>query len=307
MARADIYMKGLPLWLPLLFGLAFSFFVNHRILAEDSEAVGSVLQLDSRGRLLVSVAVEGHESQYPFLLDTAAEKTVLYRTLVSLLDLEAIPFRSERVFTATGTRSVQVYRVGSLIALGRELDVPEMVAMPDQLGVEHYGTLGQDLLRGKRLIVMPTAAFLQDPEVSLPDGKWLKINGRPVGRGAIAVEVKIGSLTLPAVVDTGSEITVINGPAFEALKDEMPTDWIEGTTGLSSAAGSVQARRLFVPALEIGDWRLDEQSIATAQLPVFRILGAYHAPAMILGADVLLQSNAIAIDFAQWEIYVRQP
>lgn len=275
--------------------------------AIQAEAEAS-LRLDPQGRVLVDVVAADGQA-YPFLLDTAASRTVVYRTFVSLLDLEASRGQSRRVITATGPREMQVYRVGKIHALGTAFDLKETVAFPDPRGRGVYGILGIDIMHGRRLALGGDGArfLLEDDEDWLDDPSWLVAEGRPVGYGSLAVTVTIAGVEIPAIVDTGAGATVLNRMAGAELKGKAGVEVGAGAASVSATAGSVAAEVLVVEHLTIGDWRKENQRLVVADLPVFSAFGAKHAPAMILGADVLLSAANMVIDFKAWRLCVQVP
>lgn len=295
------------MWLPFLF-----FFMAGLVPVAGSDpadveripAATTKLKQDEQGRVLVDVAVRG-EGPYPFLLDTAASRTVMYRTLVSVLGLEAVPFRSRRVMTATGTREMQLYRIGELKALGKSLQVKETVAMPDPSVDGISGILGIDILRGHVLMLDRTGVRLDDDRNVKREPGWLDLKARAVGYGSLAATVVIKGVEIHALVDTGSGATVLNGPAFEALQEIIPAGVTDDQASVSASGRAMAAHVIKVPGMTIGDWELGEQRLVSAHLPIFSTFGASRAPAMILGMDVLLQADTVAMDFKRWRMMVR--
>ncbi|WP_417451008.1 retroviral-like aspartic protease family protein [Kordiimonas sp.] len=290
-------------WLPL-FVLA--------VLCTAAVRAGDYITIsDNHGRRLVDTQVDGHGS-FPFLLDTAASHTVVYRKLVSEAGLAAIPLRSSTVFTATGRREMQIYRITAVTALGRVMPVGETVAMPDPGGgpATPYGILGADFLRGHVLVVdggrvrllSGRAAFQPDTD---PDYRWHAVAGRAVGRGSVAVDVVVAGLVMPAIIDTGAAATVINPRAADRLRQDTSGDIDFNAATLSAAAGRMQAESLHVPRLDVGGVVLRDVDILSANLPVFTTYGAARAPAMILGADILF-GQPVAIDFEHRVVYLGQ-
>ncbi len=299
--------KGSRVWLPFLCLLVGSILQPvAAVQAEDMAAPARApkLQQDEQGRVLVDVRVRG-EGPFPFLLDTAASRTVMYRTLVSMLELEAVPFKSRRVMTATGAREMQLYRIGEFEALGKTLNVKETVAMPDPSVEGIAGILGIDLLRGHQMILDRTGARLEDDRNLRRESDWLDLKARAVGYGSLAVTVVIEGVEIHALVDTGSGKTVLNGPALKALEKLLPGSVNEGGASVSASGRSMAASMIDVPGLAIGPWQLPAQRLVSAHLPIFSTFGASRAPAMILGMDVLLQADTVAMDFRRWRMLVR--
>jgi len=272
------------------------------------QVAGDEPVMDHQGRRLVDVQVDAHGS-FPFLIDTAASHTVLYRRFVGEVGLIAIPRRSTRVITATGTREMGFYRVGSVSALGRVLHLGETIAMPDAAGGQEapYGIIGVDFLAGHVLVVTATDVQLVAAEDFNPTAddaiSWHRVPGRAVGRGSVATDVTVAGLTMPAIIDTGAAVTVINRRAADRLRESHVGAVEFRASSLSAAAGRMRAESLQVERLMIGEMVLRDRDILASNLPVFATYGAAQVPAMILGADVLF-SQPIAIDFASYDLYI---
>ena len=71
---------------------------------------------------------------FPFIIDTGASKSVIYRGLTALTGMTALPNQSKRIITASGYRRVLVYPVTDFYVLGRTLKVEETVALPASSG-----------------------------------------------------------------------------------------------------------------------------------------------------------------------------
>ncbi len=261
-----------------------------------------LLERDAYGRLMVGVHVNG-SGPFPFILDTGASRSVIYRSLTALMPLEALPNQSRRIITASGYRSVQVFPVKDLYVLGHTLHVEDTVLLPDIIGSDAKGLIGVDVLAGRTLLMQPyedLAAILDTAEI-LNMEDWHQIQGRPVAYGSLALEVEIGGVTVPLIVDTGASNTVINSAGAEAL----------GRAGFKAEKASVviagvrSSEKLQIPKLELGDYSVGQASFYVADVPVFRLLGARQVPAMILGMDVLGQQD-FAIDFKKWRLHLKQ-
>lgn len=296
-------LKGSLVGLSFAFGMAAQAAANQAPVLESQPS-----SLDDQGRILIPVGV-GEQGSYPFLLDTAASRTVVYRKLVSELGLEALPRRSTRVMTATGAREMQLYRLGDLHVLGLTMTVHETVAMPDVGRRDIYGIVGVDLMRGRVLLLGKGRAQLVADEFDLPgrEEDWLRVDGRPVGYGSVAVTVTIGGHEIPAIVDTGAGASVLNRAALDLLQQD-DTDGVSiDRATLSSSGGTVAAQIVMVREMNIGGWKRSNERLTSAQLPIFAVYGAARTPAMILGADILLSPTATAIDFNDWALWINHP
>ncbi|UTW60161.1 aspartyl protease family protein [Kordiimonas sp. SCSIO 12603] len=260
------------------------------------------LERDAYGRLMVGVHVNG-EGPFPFILDTGASRSVIYRSLTALMDIQAVPFKSRSIVTARGYRRVQVFDVRDLFALGQTLQVEDTVALPDVIGSQAKGLIGVDVLTGKTLLMKPKddlAVLLDSSDDFREEDGWSYIQGRPVAYGSLALEIEIGGVTVPLIVDTGASHTVINTSGAEA----MARSGIEEKETSARIAGTRSTKQMLVPDLVLGDLEIGNAELYVADIPVFVLLGASNVPAMILGMDVLGE-HEFAIDFKTWRLYIK--
>ena len=137
-------------------------------------------------------------------------------------------------------------------------------------------------------------------------GDWLMIQGRPVAYGSLALEVNIGGLDIPVIVDTGASDAVINTAGSEAVG--RSAEGIRRETIRASISGGREMvfTALRVPEFGIGAFTRSNMRLVVSDVPVFALLGARDVPAIILGMD-LLGEQPFAIDFKNWRLYIKQP
>jgi len=270
----------------------------------SAELHGYPLEEDAFKRVMVGVHVNG-VGPFPFIIDTGASRSIIYRSLTAMLKLEAIPFQSRNIITANGYRRALIYPIGDIFALGRTLQIAETVALPDIPGSSAKGLIGVDLLSGRILHVRPQASLAElvtDSHVF--DGPaWTAVQGRPVAYGSLALSVEIGGVTVPVVVDTGASDTVINKAGAETLLRAASGVRSEKTTAVVARGRAVAREKLILPNFSLGSKSFEDTRIYVADVPVFRLLGASKVPAIILGMNVLKQQD-FAIDFAAWRLYL---
>ncbi|WP_170163604.1 aspartyl protease family protein [Eilatimonas milleporae] len=289
-------------WLPVV--------VLPRAHAADAADTDTFLfQRDYAGRVMVLAMVDGR-GPFPFVVDSAASKTVLFEDLARHLRLPLDDFRSRRVMTATGPRRLPLYRLGRVEALGRSVLLRRTVALPQSRyrvpRAEPQGLIGLEFLRGGVLAFLGEAGGVRllPHGGALPDLDWTVLHGRPVGYGSLALDLRVGTVEIPAIVDTGAERSVVNVPAADALTAENSARYGK-TVFVESANGQVGARELLLDRPLFSDVALNLPRVLVSDLPVFSSFYAHKVPAMILGADFLFQDK-MAIDFRQWRLFITQ-
>ena len=263
---------------------------------------------DPVGRPLAALTFvdAGAGESFPFIIDTAASHTVLYPNLVAALGMQADPLLSKRVMTATGTADMPVYSPGALKFAGFDFFVRETVAMPQGRRLYAYGLIGIDLLHG-RVLHLPKggAAMLLSDASKLPGEGWKSVQGRPVGYGSVAIDIQMDQETVPAIVDTGASVTVLNAQASLLFLQQTVQGQAGSAARLESSTGQMSGQRVFLKRVMVGDQKLQDKTVLAAPLPVFRTFGASTVPAAILGMDILGQME-VAIDFRNWQLWYRE-
>ena len=266
---------------------------------------GYPLEEDPFNRLMIGVHVNG-VGPFPFILDTGASRSIIYRSLTAALKLEAIPNKSRNIITVNGYKRALVYPIGDIFALGATLEIEDTVALPDILGSSARGLIGVDLLAGRTLVLRPSSslALLMDNSDKLVGPNWTSVQGRPVAYGSLALSIDIGGVTIPVVVDTGASDTVINKAGAETLLRSGRGVGRAKTMAVIARGHAVAREKLILPTLMLGGASFEHAEVFVADLNVFRLLGAGEVPAIILGMNVLGQQD-FAIDFENWRLYLR--
>jgi len=254
---------------------------------------------------MVGVHVNG-VGPFPFIVDTGASRSIIYRSLTAALQLEAVPNKSRNIITTGGYKRALIYPIGDIFALGHTLYIEDTVALPDILGSSARGLIGVDLLAGRTLLVRPKRglANLSASSDDLAEPEWTYIQGRPVAYGSLALSIDIGGVSIPVVIDTGASDTVINKAGAETLLRSATGVGRENVTAVISRGRSIAREKLLMPSLALGSIDFQDTNLYVADLPVFRLLGASEVPAIILGMNVLGQQD-FAIDFANWRLYLQ--
>ena len=295
------------------FWLSF-FLLFYTLVGVKAQAYTYPLVYDDEGRMLVDVHVLG-QGPYKFLLDSGASHTVVYTNLPIELDINAIPLRSKMVRTSTGRRPMQLYDVGAIDVLGVSLQLGATPAIPLSRDARVFGIIGSDLLKGRIIQINPAKKSIQvlmDPPDDLRAYK--KIQGRYVGYGSMAVVLQIDGVTIPALLDTGATKSVLNTPARDVLQKAGAALFPEkGAPTIQSSTGSARGSYLGVNTIDfVSDPQYDQsqpialartpQVLISANLPVFKHMGARNAPAMLLGMDYLSGRNII-LDMQRMALY----
>jgi hypothetical protein len=269
------------------------------------------LTITGRGTVLVPVAI-GDRPVRPFVLDTAASITAL------------TPATADEVGVVTSDRTITVYdsrgtnpeaslamvpslAVGTARHARRQVAVVHLPAGHDVDGT-FDGILGLDVLREHDVVVDFSRNVLGlHPRGNLagaPAAAAMARAGFRHGRDEL-LQLEVGldrSERIAAILDLGSQVTVLNTAAAELL-DPAPMIDIDRTITGMTLAGPDGTDLRSVREIRVGDLALRYRYVVVADLPIFARFGLADRPAIILGAD-LFAGRAVAIAFADRAIYL---
>lgn len=247
-------------------------------------------------RMTVEVQVNGR-GPYHFVVDSGADTSAVGMRVARDLQL---PLGTPVILNNMTDRNVvDRVKVASL-AFGPStisgLEVPALYE--ENLGGD--GMIGIDALVRQRLLMdfENRSIKVEDARSPLPHyPDEIVITARLQHGQLILTQVKAAGLTLDAVIDTGSEITIGN----LALRDKLIArnlnkDWTVAATGVTGKTVDLQLGVIRV--LKLGSISLGNVPIAFADVPPFRVFGLENQPALLLGTDILEAFRKVQLDFA---------
>jgi predicted aspartyl protease len=278
-------------------------------MADDSPVGGQVpLTAAADGHDTVPVYVDG-KGPYPFILDTGADGSAVYRWFVEQQQLQKISGKDQDLSGQTGSARVAMYRVGDLSLAGMHIRNVEAFGLPDRRDAgKQAGVLGNDFMDQARAVFdFPCRRVELYPRTAVIDGladTRAIPTGIDAGTSLLTLPVSINGIDGVAVLDTGSRRTRVTtafaklagiDPASSAFHDDDP---IYGTA----------LHELVPRSGPIGDVRFAGQTIkgATAQVVDLPVLTQDFGgkPAMILGADLLARYRLV-YDHASHTIWLQ--
>jgi predicted aspartyl protease len=264
-------------------------------------------------RLIVTdVDVDG-QGPFPFILDTAASRTMLYEHLRQRLGLQP---SSPKLLTVYG-----IDNVGTAIPVQpNELRLAEeklhgltMGVLPDQSEAQD-GVLGLDVLT--RYIValdrdtMRLKLIAPDNDSAADYQQWpsTEMTRRPLKDTTInfwTVRTSIKGVAINTLLDMGAGMTLLNWAAAEKLGYKRTNFSSDGVPQqLRDALGTVEPVGVVNDlTIWMGGRIFNNQTVIIANAAVFRYFGMDELPAAIAGPG-LIGDNSLAIDFARGRLYL---
>jgi predicted aspartyl protease len=265
------------------------------------------LKLTNRGFPIVSIAING-AGPYPMVLDTAAGITTISTPVKDELGLMNVGRMPQPVQLAGGAQAVDLYTMGYVTLGGRVAPAPITILLDAPLKYvrEARGILGMNVLSrfsleidqpGKRLVLHPPGAM------PTSGSDWSMLPTAKRWDHFLIVDASVGGVAVKALIDTGANQTILNGKLRDAL------GLAEGQQGVTTgklALTDATTLKTQVGPIVLDRTRWASLEIQAGDLPLFKALGLFEAPAMILGNDALKQVR-LFIDYAGDKIYLTQP
>lgn len=246
-------------------------------------------------RLTVEVGVNG-TGPYRFVVDSGADTSVIGARLASALHLPAgHPVMLNGITESRRVDRVLVDRLQVGPSLFQDLELPRL----DERDLGAVGMIGLDALAGLRLMLDFDARRVSVNDASLPapqlDGEIVVVARLKRGQ-LILTQVKANGITLDAVIDTGSEITigniVLRKQIFRRRHREVQKIEVIGVTG-----AKITLDLVVVDELRIGGILLSDVPVAFADVPPFDVFALADRPALLLGTDLMENFRKVSLDF----------
>ena len=246
-------------------------------------------------RLYVDVLVNAR-GPYRFVVDSGADTSVVGLRIARDLQL---PLGSPAILNATTSRNLVDRVLVSQLTLGsttvNNLELPAL----KESDVGGDGLIGIDALAKQRLMLDFEKRMIKIEDASKPpkyDPRDIVIIARRERGQLILTQVQASHLSLDAVIDTGSEVTIGNTALRDKLirKGRTKFETVDAT-GVTGVTMKLQIAR--IDELRLGPVVLRDVPIAFADVPPFKLFGLANEPALLLGTDILESFKRVSLDF----------
>ena len=246
-------------------------------------------------RLSVDVHVND-SGPYRFIVDSGADTSVVGVKIAKALEL---PLGTPAILNGMTSRSVIDRVKVAKLSLGsstiHNLDLPAL--REDDLGGD--GLIGIDALVQQRLMMDFEKRIIKVEDASVPikysPDDIVIVAKRRRGQ-LILTRVRAGQISLDAVIDTGSEISIGNSALRDKLirhgRDKFTTIEAIGVTGATA-----ELQIATISELKLGPVTLTDVPVAFADVPPFKVFGLANEPALLLGTDLLETFRRVSLDF----------
>ncbi|HEX8514171.1 MAG TPA: retroviral-like aspartic protease family protein [Allosphingosinicella sp.] len=246
-------------------------------------------------RLSVEVRVNGR-GPYQFVVDSGADTSVVGLRIARDLKLPlGTPVTLNNMTDRNVVDRVHVEELSLGPSTIRNLQLPAL----READLGGAGMIGIDALARERLMMDFEKRLIRVEDASTPVRSQpgdIVVTARLQRGQLILTEVKAGRLTLDAVIDTGSQITIGNS----ALRDKLVRRRIgkfKTVTATGVTGKTVEMQLAQVGELRLGSVTLRNVPMAFADVPPFKVFGLADKPALLLGTDLLETFRRISLDF----------
>ena len=264
---------------------------------DDALAIGGddINAKKVESRMTVEVAVNGR-GPYRFVVDSGADSSAVGLRVARDLQL---PLGTPVILNGMTDRNI-VDRVKlASLSVGpstiHNLEVPAL--RESDLGGD--GMIGIDALIRQRLMMDFENRIIKVEDARRPVEHFtdeIVITAKLRHGQLILTQVRAGGLTLEAVIDTGSEITIGNLALRDKIMRNLNRSWTVSTTGVTGKTVDLQLGS--IRQLRVGSIVLTDVPIAFADVPPFKVFGLSDKPALLLGTDILQNFRRVSLDFA---------
>ena len=246
-------------------------------------------------RLSVEVRVNGR-GPYQFVVDSGADTSVVGLRIARELQL---PLGTPVVLNNMTDRNIVDRVMVDELTLGptrvRDLELPAL----READLGGAGLIGIDALVRQRLMMDFETRSIKVEDASKPvkslPGEIVVVAQLRRGQ-LILTQVRAAGLSLEAVIDTGSQITIGN----LALRDKLVRrrgSKLETVTAVGVTGKSMELQLANIAELRLGPVILRNVPMAFADVPPFEVFGLSDRPALLLGTDLLETFRRVSLDF----------
>lgn len=265
---------------------------------DDTLAIGGedVNAREVETRLTVEVRVNGR-GPYQFVVDSGADTSVIGQRIARDLQL---PLGTPVILNNMTDRNiVDRVRVDELTVGPTTIRFLELPALREQ-DLGGAGMIGIDALVRQRLLMDFEKRLIKVEDAATTPAKTVRgeivvVAQRRRGQ-LILTQVRAAGVSLEAVIDTGSQITIGNLALRDKLirrnRAKVQTIAVTGVTGKT-----VDLQFAQIAELRLGPITLQNVPMAFADLPPFEVFGLSGGPALLLGTDLLETFSRVSLDF----------
>ncbi len=259
---------------------------------------------DRIGRIWAPVRIDG-KGPFRLVLDTGASHSAITSRVANRVDDATVQTVNVMLHGVTGSAVVPALKVRSMEVGDMLIEPTTLPIVADAFGGAE-GVLGREGLMDKRIF----ADFSGDQlTIARSHGQRAPRDYKVVplkltGAGLLATDVRIGTVKVRAIIDTGGQQTVGNLALLEALMRRAPKDSLDEEI-IGVTLDEQRTKYIRVPPIALGDLRLNNVHVAFGDMALFDHWKYTREPTLLIGMDVLGLFDKLVIDYKMREMQVR--
>lgn len=263
--------------------------------AEVATETSVATTMSATDRMLAAVMING-AGPYPFIVDTAAERSVIARELAS--ELQLAPAGRRRLLSISNTRTADLVTMVGVSFMAGETRTLDAFAL-DGRNIGASGVLGIDALRGQRVTLDFAAGQMRvgpaPRRVERLAPNEIVVRARSRFGQLVLIDSSAEGVPVDVIVDSGLQASVGN----EALRRLLTSrrSQFEKIELMSITGEATRADYTRVDKLRIGGVAISGMPIAFANAHFFTRMRLTRRPALLLGMDTLKMFQRVVVDF----------
>lgn len=273
--------------------------------ADDEPATQVGTARDKFEHLIAPVDIDD-QGPFNFILDTGANVSCVSKDLATRLMLASAG--TSAVHTMVGVRERPSFMIKTLTIGERKRRNVHAPALP-AFGGQVDGVLGIDWLGGQRLVL-----DFKHKKIEITPSRY---EGPAENRVIVPCRRRLGQLTIvdadlsghriSAMIDSGSQATLCNGALHDLvqrMEARSPFVHEHKPIRMETIAGEpFDGDMFFLPFLRLGGLNIGNVPVVYSwETQVFDIWGLKDTPAIVLGMDLLVQFESVAMDFSRNQV-----
>lgn len=262
-----------------------------------AEVLGAAL--DPTSRMSVPITIGG-QGPFPFIVDTALDRTIIATELAAQLGLPDGPKAS--IHTMTGRVNITSAVLPPMELNGLKLGPKEAPKFSEKhIGAK--GVIGIDALRSQRVVLnfrTGTMTMNTDPVMDKDwEGETIVVSARSKLGQLVLTNAGIGKEDdgISVIINTGSETSVGNQALKRFMQRTGSLSSFKTATLISITGEQTPVDYVVVQRLRVGGMVVGNLPIAFTDAHPFRRLGLNRERALLLGMDMLKLFDQIALNF----------
>ena len=245
-------------------------------------------------RLSVDVLVNGR-GPYRFIVDSGADTSAVGLRIAHDLQL---PLGTPALLSGMTARNIVDRVKVDQLTLGPTTVTNLQLPALREVDVGGDGLIGIDALVKQRLLMDFDNKIIKVEDASNPAPHFpdeIVVTARRQRGQLILTHVRAAGLSLDAVIDTGTEITIGNLALRDKLLRHHQNFFTVTAIGVTGVPVKLDVAR--IAELELGPITLYDVPMAFADVPPFETFGLSGQPSLLLGTDILEHFRKVSLDF----------